>query len=233
MNPQDPLHQLAQRAAETYAGLTCYQARLTRQEQVAGRDKPREVMLFKFRRQPFSVYFKWLGPEGQGREVVYVNGMNENKIHTLLANGDMPLRPGGERFAVSPDSILVKGRSRHPITEAGIGSLVDHFGHLVEAADHGDSHYGVLGYLGPQSRPELPMALDAVQQTIPPGAESLLPHGGRRWWFFATDSHLPVLLITHDEKDHEVEYYCYDSLQVPATPFGDDDFNPDRLWPKR
>jgi hypothetical protein len=234
VDPQAQLRQLAGLAAERYASLDCYQARFIRQEQVGGKEKPREVMLFKFRKQPFSVYFKWTGVEGQGREALYVQGQHEGKIHTLLADGDMPGMRGGTRFPpVAPDSFLVRGRTRHPITEAGIGSLVEHIGRLVEAADHGDPRAGLLVYLGPQSRPEFPTPLETVQQTIPPGGESLLPHGGRRWWFFATDSRLPVLLITHDEKDHEVEYYCYDSLQVPSAPFSDDDFNPDRLWPKR
>jgi hypothetical protein len=233
VNPQAQLRQIARLAAERYAALDCYQARFIRQEQVGGKEKPREVMLFKFRKQPFSVYFKWTGVEGQGREAIYVQGQHEGKIHTLLADNDVLGIRGGGRFAVAPDSFMVKGRTRHPITEAGIGSLVEHFGRLVEAADRGDPRSGQLAYLGPQSRPELPAPPEAVQQTIPPGGESLLPHGGRRWWFFAADSHLPVLVITHDEKDHEVEYYCYDSLQVPAAPFTDDDFNPDRLWPKR
>jgi hypothetical protein len=233
MNPQAQLRQLSRLAAERYTALDCYQARFIRQEQVGGKDKPREVMLVKFRKQPFSVYFKWTGVEGQGREVVYVHGQHEGKIHTLLADGDMLGMRGGTRFPVAPDSILMRGRTRHPITEAGIGSLVEHFGRLVDAADHGDPRTGQLAYLGLQSRPEFPAPLEAVQQIIPPGAESVLPHGGRRWWFFAADSHLPVLLLTHDEKDHEVEYYCYDSLQVPSAPFTDDDFNPDRLWPKR
>jgi hypothetical protein len=231
--PQAQLHQLARLAAERYAALDCYQARFLRQEQVNGKDNPREVMLIKFRKQPWSVYFKWIGAEHQGREVVYVPGQHEGKIHTLLADGDMLGMRGGGRFAVVPESSLVRNKTRHPITEAGIGSLVEHFGRLVDGADQGDPRAGLLAYLGPQSRPEVPVPLEAVQQTIPPGAESMLPHGGRRWWFFATDSHLPVLVITHDERDHEVEYYCYDSLQVPPAPFTDDDFNPDRLWPRR
>jgi hypothetical protein len=233
VNPQDQLRQLARQAAECYASLSCYQARLIRQEEVNGTDKPREEMLFKFRKQPFSVYFKWIGTVGQGREVVYVNGQHEGKIHTLLADGDMLGMRGGGRFAVAPDSMLVRNKTRHPITEAGIGSLVDHFGHLVDAAGQGDPRANVLTYLGPQSRPEFSTPLEAVQQRVAPGAESQLPHGGRRWWFFAADNHLPVLVIAHDEKDHQVEYYCYDALQVPPAPFTDDDFNPDRLWPKR
>jgi len=38
-----------------------YIARLTRREQVNGKKQPEEIILFKFRQQPWSVYFKWLG----------------------------------------------------------------------------------------------------------------------------------------------------------------------------
>jgi hypothetical protein len=57
-----------------------------------------------------------------------------------------------------------------------------------------------------------------------------LPHGGRRWLFFDTVSHLPVLMITHDDKDHEAEYYCYDRIQYPVK-LDDLDFDPEKLWP--
>ena len=67
---------------------------------------------------------------------------------------------------------------------------------------------------------------------IPPGVEPQLPRGGRRWLFFDPASHLPVLMITHDNMDHEVEYYCYDRIQYPVK-LDDLDFDPDKLWPTK
>ena len=58
---------------------------MRRREQINGKDKPEEVMLFKFRKQPRSVYFKWIGPAGNGREAIWVDGQHESKLHTLLA----------------------------------------------------------------------------------------------------------------------------------------------------
>ena len=51
-------------------------------------------------------------------------------------------------------------------------------------------------------------------------------------WLFLTLScyfHDLGLVITRDETDHEVEYYCYDHFQYPVK-LDDDDFNPDKLW---
>jgi hypothetical protein len=103
---------------------------------------------------------------------------------------------------------------------------------LVAPAHRGDRRYGTLTYLGTQPRPEFAAPLEAVEHLIPAGMEPRLPLGGKRYWFFALDSHLPVLISTRDETGHEVEYYCYEQLQYPAH-FSDDDFNPDRLWAKR
>jgi hypothetical protein len=207
-----------------------YIARLTRREQVRGRDKPEEVMLFRFRKEPWSVYFKWLSGEGQGREVVYVKGRYEGKLHTLLAAGDMPLMPAGKRIALAPDSMLVRSASRHPVTEAGIGACIARLGALLAAVDRGDRRHGTLRELGPQNRPEFACPVCALEQVIPPGVEEELPQGGRRVCYFDAETHLPTLLVTQDARGHEVEYYRYDRIQFPVR-LNDDDFNPDRLWP--
>jgi hypothetical protein len=189
-------------------------------------------MLVKFRKEPWSVYFKWVGTEGKGREVVYVKDHGDGKIHTRLAAGDVLLMPAGATFAVAPDSPLARGRSRHPITDAGIGRLLEWFGPLVDATERGDRSPGSLTYLGTQTRPEFAGPVEAVEQVVPPGREPALPRGGRRLWFFAPDSHLPLLISTRDQTGHEVEYYWHEQLQFPVH-FGDDEFNPDRLWARR
>jgi Protein of unknown function (DUF1571) len=228
----DRLLQIAREAAESYSHIDSYIARLRRREQINGRDKPEEVMLIKFRKQPWSVYFKWLGTEGAGREVVYVKGRYDDKIVTLLAAGDMPLMPAGRRVALAPDSLLVRASSRHAIYESGIGSLVNHFGELVEANSRGGLHGSKMNYLGTVRRPEFDHPCEAAEQTIPPGVEPLLPRGGRRLWVYDPTLKLIALTTAQDATGHDVEYYCYDRLQFPVR-LDDDDFNPDKLWPAK
>jgi hypothetical protein len=223
------MRQLYRQAADQYAHIDSYIARLRRREVVNGKSKPEEVILFKFRKQPWSVYFKWLGKEGQGREVVYVKGHYEDKLHSLLAAGDMPFAPAGKRIALPPDSIFVRSSSRHGITEAGVGVLIDRVGQVLGAAAKGDTRHGTLRYLGPIQRPEFPSPVEAGELLLPPGSEPLLPRGGRRLLAFDPATQLPVLLITQDDTGREVEYYCYDLFQFPVK-LDDDDFNPDRLW---
>lgn len=224
------LRALYRMAAERYATLDSYIARVHRREQVNGKAKPEEVFLFRYRKQPLSVYFKWIGTEGHGREVVYVQGQYGNKIHTLLAAGDMPLAPAGQRLAVAPDSIFVRNASRHSITEAGIGNIITGCGRLLDALERNDPKAGTVKSLGLVKRPEYPTPLEAVERTIPAGADPDVPRGGRRMCFFDMMARLPVLVATFDATGHEVEYYCYDRLEFPVK-LDDDDFNPDKLWP--
>jgi hypothetical protein len=226
------LHELQQQAAQWYAGVDSYIVRMTRREVVAGAAKPEEVMMFKFRKEPWSIHFKWVGKVGQGREVLYVKGQFDNKIHTRLAAGDVPLMPAGMMMALDVDSPMVRSASRHALTEAGIGASIEHLGAYLEANERGDKSHGVMTDLGMQKRPEpdfRDQPVRACQLTIPPGAEADLPNGGRRVYYFDPDRHLPMLITTYDDKNQEVEYYHYDRLLAPAA-LDAEDFNPDKLW---
>jgi hypothetical protein len=173
------------------------------------------------------VHFKFIEGDGRGREVVYVKGQHDDKIHTLTAPGDVPFMGGGQRISLAPDSPLVRARSRYPITEAGIGSLITHFGQVLALKDRNGKC--VLRYLGPQKRPEYEAPLECVEQTIPAGSEEANPQGGRRVWYFDPSSGLPVLMFSQNKNGKEVEYYCYDRFQYPVK-LDDADFDPEQLW---
>jgi hypothetical protein len=227
-----PLEKVLEQAQARYASIDSYVARFTRREVINGKKEPEELILFKFRKTPFSVYFKWLGQTGEGREVVYVKGQHGNKIHSLLAAGDVPLMPAGMRMALAPDSVLVQSASRHSITDAGFGSALESILHLQTAVSRGDNSRGGLVDQGMQKRPDYDAGpLRMVEHTIPGGMEKALPHGGKRLVGFDPQSQFPVLIQTFDEKGQEVEYYRYDRLQ-PAVALDDYDFNPDALWKK-
>lgn len=228
------LQRVYQKAVQSYSGIDSYICRLKRREQVNGKDQPEDVLLFKFRKQPFSAYFKWLSNPGLGREVTYVQGRYKGDIHTLLAEGDHPLMPAGKRLSLQPDNIFVRTKSRHTIQEAGIGNTIERLGLVFEQIAQGKRDPATMKYLGLAKRPEFSdVQLETVALSIAPGREPALPKGGSRWIFFDPQTGLPTLIITHDEKDHEVEYYCYDRVQFPVK-LDEDDFNPDKLWgPKK
>ncbi|MBL8793278.1 MAG: DUF1571 domain-containing protein [Planctomycetia bacterium] len=223
-SPQVKLRQLHQRAAEQYAKIDSYVARLQRREQVNGKNSAEEVILFSHRKDPWSVHLKWIGTEAQGRESIYVKGKHEGKIHTLLAPSDPRIL--GKLVAMAPDSPFVRSRCRHPITEAGVGPLIDRFGRLL---DREESRQGqALRSAGPIQRAEHEQPMETVEQLIAEREEPSLPGGGRRWWYFDPVTGFPTLIVTMDSAGQQVEYYCYDKFLMPAG-LDDDDFNPDRL----
>lgn len=232
VSPAERIHEIARCTADRYQGIDSYIARMRRRERIGSKEKPEELMLVKFRKSPWSIYFKWLGQEGHGREVIFVEGKYENKMQTLLAAGDMPLMPAGKRFAIQPDSPFVKNSSRHTIREAGIGSLVQKFVELVGMTERGDFRFGTLKYIGMIRRPEFEQPVEAIEQNVPPGGDPTLPKGGRRLWVFDPSQCLPVLVMLRDDANQEVEYYCYDRIQYPVR-LDDRDFDPDALWGKR
>lgn len=227
--PAGSLESLHKLAVESYATIDSYIVRFRRKEQVGGKDMPEELMLFKFHKQPFSVYFKWLAGGAKGREVAYVNGRYGNKLHTLTAAGDIPFIPAGKRMSFSTDSPLVRAKSRHSINEAGVGKMIERFGNHIEDMKRKDFRFGSLKYLGLVKRPEFENPVEAVLHIIPPKVEAELPQGGRRFWYFDTKLRFPVLMITFDEKQNPVEYYCFDRWLFPGR-LSDDEFNPNVLW---
>src|SRR5262249_40516470 len=153
-----------------------------------------EVLLFKFRKRPWSVYFKWLGKEGHGREVLYVKGRHQDKIHSLLAAGDIPFMPAGKRMALAPDSLLVRSACRHPITAAGIAASIERLAAVQSAVERGDRKNGTLALLGPLNRPEFDRAVRALVHTLPPRLDPSLPKGGKRTYYFNPTTGLPSLI---------------------------------------
>lgn len=227
-NDVSDLRRLYDRARRQEAGMSSYTLRMRRREVVAGKPRPDELILARFRREPFSLYLKWIGEEGKNREVVYVAGQHDGLVHTLMAPGDLFLF-AGKHFKVAPDSPLVKSNCRYPIAEAGMGSLVARFGRLVTAVESGQPQEGTAQYLGKVKRPEFAAPVEGVLQTLPTKYDALFPAGGQRHWYFDPETGLPTLVVAFDENRREVEYYFHDLIQSPGN-LDDDDFNPHKLW---
>jgi Protein of unknown function (DUF1571) len=230
VDPDTP-RRLYRDAAAAYAKQPSYIARLKRREWANGRPRPEETLLFKFRERPWSVHFKWLGEEGQGREVLYVRGQHGDKLHILTAANDVPFTPAGRHMALAPDSFLVRSASRYPITEAGVGRIIERFGRLIEAVDKGQPGAAVK-FLGPAQRPEYPTPLDGVECHVPADFAPEVPQGGRRLVYFDPANRFPVMSVTYDLAGQEVDYACFDRFQLDVR-LDDDDFDPDKLWGRK
>jgi hypothetical protein len=225
---------LYQQAANKFGGIDTYIARFTRREMVNGRQMPQDILLCRFRKEPFSVYFKWLaGTASEGREIIYVKGMNNNEILVKTGRRDslIPLQT-----SLPLNSERATANSRHTMDEAGLGRLLDGLGEGLASQEHKANKLGTFQYLGPQQRPEAATPMECILQQIPPGIEKHLQRGGQRYWFFCTDTRLqecglPTLVITYDEARREVEYYFHDLFNLNVV--SPQDFDPKVVWAKR
>lgn len=225
-----------QRATANYGKMDAFEARLTRRETINGKPNPQEVIRFQFRKQPYSVRLKWIGgdPDAVGREVMYVHRDAKSKMFILPTKADAFPLPA-RRMSFAPDDSMVRSKTRHDIREAGLGLAVKNLGDQLAAIDKDPRQRGRLKYLGLVQRPEYPSRMHAVEETIPPRGEPLLPKGGKRYKYFDTGegatNGLPVVVMTYDAAGKEVEYYCFDRFLFPVR-LDDADFDPDRAWKK-
>lgn len=230
-NDEDPLSRLLRDAELACVQNQSYICRLRRRENQPGKQKPEEVLIFKFRAHPFSVHLKWLGETGKGREVVFVSGRDNDALHFLTAAGDIPFTPAERRLDLPADGVLVRSASKYPITEAGLCQSVARFHRLLEDARRGEPGL-TCKYLGAVPRPESATPLEMVELTLPPNREPEAPQGGRRLLGFDAVTKWPVLSITYDPDGREIDYYFFDRFQLNVK-LDDDDFNADKMWPVR
>ncbi|MGL4554765.1 MAG: DUF1571 domain-containing protein [Gemmataceae bacterium] len=134
-NPMDEPLRLVALAKASYAKVADYQCVLIKREKLDGDLGPNQVIDLKVRSAPFSVSMRWTEPKpSDGQEVCYVAGKNDGK---------MRVKPGGLLgsigfVSIDPEDPRAKRTSRHPVTRAGIG-------HVIDAAEKGWSEERAWG----------------------------------------------------------------------------------------
>jgi hypothetical protein len=117
-----------------YSQVHDYTCTFLKRERVDGELSGHHVMQMKMRTQPISIYFKFQQPNA-GREAIYVAGRHGNRVlaHDVgigkVIAGTLQLDPLGSR--------AMEGQ-RHPITEAGIGHMIETVAMHWEKEMHAD-----------------------------------------------------------------------------------------------
>lgn len=194
---------------DAYAALRDYTARFSKREVVAGRRRPLEEALLKFQR-PGRIYLRWTSGPAKGREILFVPGRD----------GDLALvhEPGliSGRFTIlmPPDHGRVLAESRHPITDVGLGRLVELIAlNARRGLAAGEVQLVDRGRDGDGRRIEL---------SFPPGRAGV--YYCRR--LVATlRGGLPVVAAIHDFDERLVAEYAYEDVR-PNPGLGEADFDP-------
>ena len=99
-----------------------YTATFLKQERVDGALQDVQTIQLKPRHKPFSVYMKWLEGGDEGRQVLFVQGENDDQLQVRLGG----IRSRLPVIHLEPASARAMQESRHPITEMGLLELASH-----------------------------------------------------------------------------------------------------------
>ncbi len=215
----EPLRLMAL-ARQTFQGVQDYTCLLIKRERIRGQLQPDEVIQMRVRNQPFSVYLHWDAPRSMaGQEACYVVGRNNNmiRVHSTGLAGVVGW------ISLDPRDPRVLEHSRHSITEAGIGNLLDRYGQRWQE----DQRLNVTDV----------RVADYVYNKRPcRRVEMIHPPGGpftyyRSVLYFDSETHLPIRVENYDwprqrgsAEGELAEVYSYIDLRLNVR-LGDDAFN--------
>jgi hypothetical protein len=99
-------------------GYTCT---FIKNEQLKKGSPVRQAMFLKFRREPFSVYLKFVEPHA-GREVIYVEGQNKGRLQVHEVSG---LASIVGTISLAPTGSDAMKESRYPVTMIGMEKMLE------------------------------------------------------------------------------------------------------------
>ncbi len=204
-----------------YVKVVDYTCTFVKRERIGKTLTHPHVMDMKARTNPTSIYFKFRTPN-KGREAIFVSGRNSGKVvaHDVgigkFLAGTMKLDPHGT---------MAMEDCRHPITEAGIGHLIETVaGHWNAELSRGESLVSI--------KPEMRIGAHACTmiETIHPAKNPhLLFHKVRL--YIDQEHGLPIRFEAYDWPAQPggpaelVEEYTYLDLKINLG-LGEHDFDP-------
>jgi outer membrane lipoprotein-sorting protein len=221
----DPIARAKQTIADCkakYATIQDYTCTFFKRERIDGKLYTPHIISMKARTKPASLYFKFIQPNS-GREAIFIQGKNNNKIvaHDVgigrFVAGTMHLDPKGD---------MAMEENRHPVTEAGLGSMID----LVKARWDTELHPGESVILfHPQAKVgDRPCLL--VESIHPKKSSEFLFHKVKL--YIDREHNLPIRFEAYDWPKHAgaegelLEEYTYANLKTNVG-LKDRDFDPD------
>lgn len=197
-------------ARAAYDRVEDYTCTFNRKELVDGEVIGERNILMKFRK-PHAVYLRWTEGSRKGSEALYVRGRYDDKLiaHTggLLGFITVRLDPRGAK--------AMKG-NRHPVTEAGIGHLLDLIGENLRRAKENGDEGGI--------RAEEDMGGASVFRAVFPPGKGYYAHDIRIRYDDVL--RLPVKVTVLGWDNELLEEYEYEGIRVNVG-LMDSDFDPD------
>jgi len=204
-----------------YLRIRDYTCTFMKRERLDGKLTPRHVMEMKSRVEPASIYFKFQAPN-RGREAIYVKGLHDDRVlaHDVGLGkwiaGTMRLDPKGS---------MAMGSSRHPITDAGIGPLIETVAQRwADELTPGESLVTFHNEIQVEGRP-----CTMIESTHPRRQPGFLFHKVKL--YIDRELGIPTRFEAFDWPRHAgaspelVEEYCYRDIRTDVG-LRDEDFDP-------
>jgi len=201
-------------AQRAYAQVEDYVAILHRQERIKGHLLEKETILLKFKK-PFKVYLRWVEPPHQGREVLYADGWNEDRI--MAHEGGIL---GFITMNLDPTGFLAMRQSRYPVTDTGIGRLLEVVAENLIRATAADG-LEIIGYAEEAVYGRKAQRIEAVLALDPHQGDA----GCRVIVHFDIENKLPIKIEIYDRGGRLLEAYGYEGLRLNPG-LTDSDFDP-------
>lgn len=202
---------LIEAAAERFRDVHDYSCKLVQRERVGDKLPPETITAMEVRTQPFSVHLKWLEPRSMvGQEAVYVAARNAAKMRVRGAG----LLGAVGFITLDVNDSRARRASRHNITEAGLGNLIDRFAAgWPNEVRHGGTevHIDDFTFAGRACT-----RVETIHAANPDGFFLF----GRSVVFFDKETNLPVRVENYDWPKHPgeagdlLEEYSYLDLRV-------------------
>lgn len=199
---------------ESYAAIDNYTAIFHKRECINGNLKEEEAIFLKFKK-PFKVYMKWIKEPYKGRETLYVEGWNENQM--MVHEGGIA---GVVTVNLNPKGSIAMKNSRHPITDSGLGNLINLIGkNMRRGMRTGELEFKENGE-------------ETVYGRKTQKVELLFPKDKAKGYYcyraiinLDAEMKLPLRVQIYDWDDMLIENYGYENLKLNAG-LTDTDFDP-------
>lgn len=192
-------------AEAALAGVDSYTALFHKRERIDGVLLPDEVVRLLFKR-PFKVRLRWTSGPLEGRDVIYAEGWNGNrvKVHEKGFLGILPLN-------LDPRGSLAMKNNRHSITESGLGQLVERIAQNLRrgraAGELEISERGLETLYGQKVK---------VMVGVLPKDPAKKYYCHRAILFVDIARRVPIRVQIHDTDDVLVEDYGFEELKLEA-----------------
>lgn len=217
VSPYAQMRALIDAGRQQLASMTNYQVSMARQERVGDQLQPAETVLLSLRREPLAVRLEWPEGKNQGREVIYA---------VQETNGQMQIHSPGTlvpRMTLAPTSPLVMRNSRHPITEAGFGGLLDTLDRSLQPHEQGLATRARMVYAGVETPSEVGRPCHKLVEDR---------ENGEHWEVFLdTANSLPTLVHGTNAQGELLEHYVFGPVQANLADLATATaFDPDSRW---